>query len=231
MKKRAISLLMTIIMILSSFAVAVPATAAEPTKLAVTANKTVVSPGETVSYTVSLGKVTWLGVLEFNLSVPKGMTIDSTSIVIPDGLKTTLDSDGDIVSPAAKNNWCWSYSAQDTGYTGTADLVLLTFNCKVDTDCAYGEKEVTVTVQDFCDNDVNALPYTVVPSKVTVSAAATPATGITLDKTALDMYIGDTVTLTATVTPAAATDKTVTWSSSDTSVATVDNGKIKAVGK
>ena len=231
MKKRAISLLMTIIMILSSFAVAVPATAAEPTKLAVTANKTVVSPGETVSYTVSLGKVTWLGVLEFNLSVPKGMTIDSTSIVIPDGLKTTLDSDGDIVSPAAKNNWCWSYSAQDTGYTGTEDLVLLTFNCKVDTDCAYGEKEVTVTVQDFCDNDVNALPYTVVPSKVTVSAAATPATGITLDKTALDMYIGDTVTLTATVTPAAATDKTVTWSSSDTSVVTVDNGKIKAVGK
>ena len=231
MKKRAISLLMTIIMILSSFAVAVPATAAEPTKLAVTANKTVVSPGETVSYTVSLGKVTWLGVLEFNLSVPKGMTIDSTSIVIPDGLKTTLDSDGDIVSPAAKNNWCWSYSAQDTGYTGTADLVLLTFNCKVDTDCAYGEKEVTVTVQDFCDNDVNALPYTVVPAKVTVSAAATPATGITLDKTALDMYIGDTVTLTATVTPAAATDKTVTWSSSDTGVATVDNGKIKAVGK
>ena len=231
MKKRAISLLMTIIMILSSFAVAVPATAAEPTKLAVTANKTVVSPGETVSYTVSLGKVTWLGVLEFNLSVPKGMTIDSTSIVIPDGLKTTLDSDGDIVSPAAKNNWCWSYSAQDTGYTGTEDLVLLTFNCKVDTDCAYGEKEVTVTVQDFCDNDVNALPYTVVPSKVTVSAAATPATGITLDKTALEMLVGDTVTLTATVTPAAATDKTVTWSSSDTSVATVDNGKIKAVGK
>ncbi len=231
MKKRAISLLMTIIMILSSFAVAVPATAAEPTKLAVTANKTVVSPGEIVSYTVSLGKVTWLGVLEFNLSVPKGMTIDSTSIVIPDGLKATLDSDGDIVSPAAKNNWCWSYSAQDTGYTGTADLVLLTFNCKVDTDCAYGEKEVTVTVQDFCDNDVNALPYTVVPVKVTVSAAATPATGITLDKTALDMYIGDTVTLTATVTPAAATDKTVTWSSSDTGVVTVDNGKIKAVGK
>ena len=57
-------------------------------------------------------------------------------------------------------------------------------------------------------------------------------TGITLDKTELDMTIDDEpVTLVAKVTPEGATDKTVTWSSSNEKVATVDaNGKVTAVG-
>ena len=52
---------------------------------------------------------------------------------------------------------------------------------------------------------------------------------ITLDKTTLSLAIGETATLTATVKPDDATDKTVTWSSSDESVAKVDNGKVTAV--
>ena len=57
-------------------------------------------------------------------------------------------------------------------------------------------------------------------------------TGITLDETELDLTIDDDpVTLVAKVTPEGATDKTVTWSSSNDRVATVDaNGKVKAVG-
>ena len=57
-------------------------------------------------------------------------------------------------------------------------------------------------------------------------------TGITLDKTELDMTIDDEpVTLVAKVIPEGATDKTVTWSSSNDRVATVDaNGKVTAVG-
>ena len=55
-------------------------------------------------------------------------------------------------------------------------------------------------------------------------------TGITLDETDLTVD-DDPVTLVAKVTPEGATDKTVTWSSSNDRVATVDaNGKVKAVG-
>ena len=43
------------------------------------------------------------------------------------------------------------------------------------------------------------------------------------------MTEGDTQTLSATVKPDDATDKTVTWSSSNTAVATVDGGKVTAV--
>lgn len=48
-------------------------------------------------------------------------------------------------------------------------------------------------------------------------------TGITLNKTELTLTVGGEETLQATVTPANATNKTVTWSSDTTTVATVDN--------
>ncbi len=65
-----------------------------------------------------------------------------------------------------------------------------------------------------------------------VTVKAIPATGITLDRSSLEMNIVDAdVTLVATVTPADATYKDVTWTSSDPAVATVDaNGKVHPVG-
>lgn len=55
-------------------------------------------------------------------------------------------------------------------------------------------------------------------------------TGISLDVTAVTIFEGETVTLVPSVTPDNATDKSVTWSSTDNSVATVDaNGKVTAV--
>ena len=57
-----------------------------------------------------------------------------------------------------------------------------------------------------------------------------PVTGITLDET-LALNVGETGTLAAAITPDNATDQTLTWTSSDTTVATVDeNGTITAVG-
>lgn len=55
-------------------------------------------------------------------------------------------------------------------------------------------------------------------------------TSIALDKDKADIIVGDEMTLTATVLPADATYPEVTWTSSNESVATVDeNGKISAV--
>lgn len=64
-------------------------------------------------------------------------------------------------------------------------------------------------------------------TKVTVT---TNVEGITLDKTEGVLTIGNTVTVTATVTPDTATNASVTWTSSDEAIATVDSeGKITAV--
>ena len=54
-------------------------------------------------------------------------------------------------------------------------------------------------------------------------------TGITLDKTTATVEEGAKVTLTATVTPDNATDKTVTWSTSNEAIATVSGGVVTGV--
>lgn len=53
-----------------------------------------------------------------------------------------------------------------------------------------------------------------------------PVQSITLDKATLSLRVGNTTTLTATVSPSNATDKTVTWSISPNGFATVENGKV-----
>lgn len=64
-------------------------------------------------------------------------------------------------------------------------------------------------------------------AKVTVT---TKVEQITLNKTEGTLTVGNSVTVTATVTPDNATNATVNWTSSDETVATVDsNGKVTAV--
>ena len=55
-------------------------------------------------------------------------------------------------------------------------------------------------------------------------------TNITLNKTTLILNIGNTETLTTNITPSNATNKTITWKSRNTNVATVSNGVITAKG-
>ena len=55
-----------------------------------------------------------------------------------------------------------------------------------------------------------------------------PVTEITLDETSKTLAVGESFTLTATVAPDDADDATVTWESSDTEVATVTDGVVKA---
>lgn len=58
---------------------------------------------------------------------------------------------------------------------------------------------------------------------VTVSTAVIAVTGVTLNKTATTLAIGKTETLTASVAPTNATNKSVTWSSNNANIASVSN--------
>ncbi len=65
---------------------------------------------------------------------------------------------------------------------------------------------------------------------VTVTAKPVPVTGIELDKTAITLEIDETQTLTATLAPDNATDKTVTWTVAPAGVVSVDdNGNVTAI--
>ncbi len=58
---------------------------------------------------------------------------------------------------------------------------------------------------------------------VVVSAKNVPVTAVVIDKTSLELFVGDNETLIATIKPDNATDKTIAWYSSDNNVATVSN--------
>lgn len=88
------------------------------------------------------------------------------------------------------------------------------------------------TVLDAGDNAVTVSnnQFTMPASDVTVTATFTPiaVTGVSLNKTSASISVGETETLTATVAPANALNPAVTWTSSNTDVATVVNGVVTA---
>ncbi len=107
------------------------------------------------------------------------------------------------------------------------------------------EEKVTVpddpqfSISAFGENvDTSKLPLetndgkkVVVGTGGAVEVVDIPATSIALDKTSVEVFSGKTVTLTATVSPANTTD-TVTWSSDDGSIATVnENGVVTGVSQ
>lgn len=88
---------------------------------------------------------------------------------------------------------------------------------------AKGEGTTTITVT------TNDGQYTAT-CKVTVSVIHVSA--ISINKTSLDMTIGDSQQLSYTITPSNAANKNITWSSSDESVAQVSStGKVTAKNK
>ena len=66
---------------------------------------------------------------------------------------------------------------------------------------------------------------------LSTEAPTTEVHSVTIDSEDLELHIGDEKTVTATINPSDATDKTLTWTSSNESVATVENGKIKAIAE
>ena len=115
------------------------------------------------------------------------------------------------VKPTNTSNQNISWSSSDKSIA-TVDA-----NGKV---TAKGVGTATITAKT---NDGSNLSAT---CKVTVISLVK---SITLNATSITLYRNDTYALKATVTPSDAIDKSVTWSSSNTNIATVDkNGKVTA---
>lgn len=96
-----------------------------------------------------------------------------------------------------------------------------------------GTKYSDITVAYDKDNTTalsdGASEPTAVPEFTTVKAVVN-VTGVSLDKTEASVEEGATTQLTATVSPAGASDKSVTWKSGNEATATVDQtGKVTGV--
>ena len=139
-------------------------------------------------------------------SIPvTGVTLDQTSLTFTDWNAQQLTA---TVSPdnADDKSVAWTSSDESVATVDANGLV---------TPVANGTAQITVTTND--GGFSASVPVTVdvfVP---------TPVTGVALDQAALTFTDWTAQQLTATVSPDNADDKSVTWTSSDESIATVDD--------
>ena len=136
-----------------------------------------------------------------------GISLDKTSVELLEGETTTLKA---TVSPdnATDKTVTWSTSDTSIATVDNNGVVKAIKVGKVTITAKAGDKTAT------CE----------------VTVKPVPVSGIVLDKTNVELLEGETITLKATVEPSNATDKTVTWSTSDATIATVDNnGVVKAI--
>ena len=141
--------------------------------------------------------------LAASLELNEGDTYQLTATVLPEN--------------ATEKTIAWSSSNSQTASVSGTGLVKAEAAGTAVITAACGGKSATCTV-----TVIKAEEPPVVDPEVPVSA-------VTLDVTSLTLLKGATYTLTATVAPEDATDKTVSWSSSDPAVVTVENGVLYAV--
>ena len=235
MNKRITTLLLCLVTVVAMLVSAVPVFAVTSTHPPVTftikPDKATATPGETITYQAIIGPVEKLQTAQFKLVIPD--ELEYTGGSSPEDLKTKMNAETAELFPTKV-----FVLGGTNDYTSNSDTLLATFTCKVKAGVAAGTKPVVTVVNDeekffFADSDEKyyTINYDPNGAAVTIAAEPKPATGISLNKSALTLTAGDNDTsLTATVNPSDSTD-TVVWSTSRPAVATVDSatGKVTAV--
>ena len=180
MKKKVTSLLLCFIMIFSMITVAVPVYAAPvaSTTLTVAADKTTAAPGDTITYTITMGPVSDLGSIQMVLDIPAGLTYVAGSRSLASGLKATLGFD-DVAFTENMTTGRHTINgvASAANYESAADTVIATFKCKVDAG-ATGTLEVGLKELEFYSVDFTDITsrFSVVKTAVAISGATPPTT-------------------------------------------------------
>ncbi|MBO4843453.1 MAG: Ig domain-containing protein [Bacteroidales bacterium] len=143
-----------------------------------------------------------------------GVSLNTSSMSMTVGDTQTLTA---TITPSNATDKSVTWSSSNTS-------VATVSSCGVVTAKAAGSATITVTTND---GGVTAT------CKVNVSTSTISVTGVSLNRSSMSMTVGDSQTLTATIAPSNATNKAVTWSSNNSSVATVSSGGVvtaKAAG-
>ena len=140
-----------------------------------------------------------------------GVNLNSSSIGLTLGTSTSLVA---TITPSNATNKGLTWTSSNTSVATVINGVV--------TARSVGTAVITVRTNDggktaTCRVNVTA------PTPSTVKV-----TGVSLSKTSMNLYVGNTSSLVATVSPSNATNKNITWTSSNNSIATVSNGVVTA---
>ena len=138
-----------------------------------------------------------------------GVSLNKTSASLTEGETITLTA---TVNPDNATNKNVSWKSSNTSVASVVDGKVTALKA--------GTTTITVTTEDGNKTAT---------CNITVNAKVYPVTSVSLNKTSASLTEGETITLTATVNPDNATNKNVSWKSSNTSVASVVDGKVTAL--
>lgn len=153
-----------------------------------------------------------------------GITLEPASVELVDGESVTITA---TISPGDATNKQVKWTSSNPSILVSGGKITTSFKQGAPTTLingkpALGQGTITATTEDGGKT---------AKCQVTVYAKVVAVTGIRLTETSLQLARGESRVLTATVLPDNATDKAVQWSSSDNSVASVDQkGTVTAVG-
>lgn len=138
----------------------------------------------------------------------------AVTLSLPDTYKRTL-----MQSTGVTYRWYSENSSYVTVTSYTRDNAVIkgikaTSSCKVYFKCSY-----------FIDGFYRTMDFYFL---ITVKPTSVSVTSISLSQSSVSLKEGNTLQLTATIYPTNATNKSVNWSSSDVSVASVSNGLVSA---
>ena len=219
--KRITALLVALTLLMCMLPSGVFAVSENAFTVSIVADKTVVNPGDTINFSVVVQQTGKMTSFETTLIIPEGLTLVPGSMEAAD--MDLLGWDELDVTEAAL-----LVLGYGDAYTGTEPITMATFQCTVDAN-ASGNLTVTPDTDPditYAEDDTFELKkMTIVPAVIGVQI---PVTGVSLDRSTLTLgNCNNTVSLVATVSPANATNKKVTWTSSNPEIATVDqNGRI-----
>lgn len=182
-------------------------------------NKVTLTPtdGDSDVYCTVSGTVSFSGV-----TVTVGGGSGSTP-VYPTSI--SLSAESSSISIGATTQLNVGYTPSDTNvknvtYTSSNESIATVSNTGLVTGIAQGSATITATAQTASGTTTANTSITVTPIAVT---------SVSLSSNSETIKVGKTVTLVPTVSPSNATNKTVTWTSSNTSIATVSGGTVTGV--
>ena len=164
------------------------------------------------------------------ISAPATLTVNAaaTTITTQPGNVTVTEGETATFSVTATGSnltYQWQQSTDGSAWANISGATGISYTTQATTMDMNGYQYHCVVT------DGNSAEVTSQAATLTVTAATVSVTGVTLNKTSANLTAGGTVILNATITPSDATNKNVTWSSDNTSVATVDaDGKVTAAG-
>ena len=139
---------------------------------------------------------------------------NTTTTTIPSEKKTSSETTTASVTKKTKAKTTTTKAASQTKTATTTKASATSAKTSATT------AAVTTTVQTTKKKDTT--------TTTAVTQAIVKPTDIKLSETSIELEVGEAKTISATITPTNATNKNVSWSSSDSNVATVENGKITA---